>query len=232
MYADWLEERGDPRGEFIRVQIALTNEAREDWLPQRAHGGERARRVQELLDAHRHLWEATVRELGGIYWEFRRGFIEYVSLWVGTFLEHADALFRAMPIRDVCLSSNGDLLMRELASSPHLARLRRLNLESNGLTFYGAQVLATSPHLAQLTELRLNTNGIGDAGVRALAASSYLRNLRRFSLLGTHFGDEGAAALAASPHLGNLISLDLRLNRIGRPAAEALRRRFGAHVQI
>lgn len=23
VYADWLEERGDPRGEFIRVQVLL-----------------------------------------------------------------------------------------------------------------------------------------------------------------------------------------------------------------
>ena len=27
-YSDWLQEQGDPRGEFIRVQLALEDESR------------------------------------------------------------------------------------------------------------------------------------------------------------------------------------------------------------
>ena len=43
VYADWLEERGDPRGEFLRLEAALTGLPREDerW-------GRMAARLREL----------------------------------------------------------------------------------------------------------------------------------------------------------------------------------------
>src|SRR5919108_156006 len=50
-YADFLTEQGDPRGEFIRVQLALEDES----VP----AGERKRlrqRERELLDAHEREW--------------------------------------------------------------------------------------------------------------------------------------------------------------------------------
>ena len=40
IYADWLEERGDPRGEFIRVQCELANMTEEDDHG-RSRGGSR-----------------------------------------------------------------------------------------------------------------------------------------------------------------------------------------------
>jgi uncharacterized protein (TIGR02996 family) len=50
-YADWLQERDDPRGAFIAVQLALEDEA---------HSGAARdalkEREQELLAAHEHAW--------------------------------------------------------------------------------------------------------------------------------------------------------------------------------
>ena len=48
IFADWLDEQGDPRGRFVRVQLALAH------LPD----GDRARGAlvaeeRQLLDAHR-----------------------------------------------------------------------------------------------------------------------------------------------------------------------------------
>ena len=48
IYADWLEERGDPRGELIRVQCELARIGADD--PRRA---ELEFREQQLLWAHR-----------------------------------------------------------------------------------------------------------------------------------------------------------------------------------
>src|SRR5205807_9800281 len=48
IYADWLEERGDPRGELIRVQCQL--EELEEDNPRRA---ELQTREHELLAAHK-----------------------------------------------------------------------------------------------------------------------------------------------------------------------------------
>jgi uncharacterized protein (TIGR02996 family) len=50
-YADWLEEQGDPRGEFIRVQLALEDEGR----PASERRALQARK-RELLEQHERQW--------------------------------------------------------------------------------------------------------------------------------------------------------------------------------
>ncbi len=50
-YADWLQEQGDPRGEFIAVQLALEDESR----PKEARDALKAREA-ELLAAHEREW--------------------------------------------------------------------------------------------------------------------------------------------------------------------------------
>src|SRR5579872_249948 len=54
-YGDWLAEQGDPRGEFIQVQLALEDEAKPA-----AERKQLQQREQELLDAHQREW------LGGL----------------------------------------------------------------------------------------------------------------------------------------------------------------------
>jgi uncharacterized protein (TIGR02996 family) len=50
-YADYLADQGDPRGEFIQVQIALEQPGRPAAERKRLH-----KREQELLDAHERQW--------------------------------------------------------------------------------------------------------------------------------------------------------------------------------
>jgi type IV pilus assembly protein PilB len=73
-YADWLEERGDPRGEFIHVQCWLARMQDTDPLYPRLR-----EREQELLDQHRPAW---LGELGPLTKQstFRRGFLDEVAL--------------------------------------------------------------------------------------------------------------------------------------------------------
>jgi len=69
IYADWLEERGDPRGEFMRVQMALEDES----LPAAARKKLRARE-EELLKEHETEWlgplaAVTVNAEPAPFWE-------------------------------------------------------------------------------------------------------------------------------------------------------------------
>src|SRR5262245_30098562 len=50
-YGDYLAEQGDPRGEFVQVQIALEDDRRPPSERKRL-----AARVGELLEAHRDEW--------------------------------------------------------------------------------------------------------------------------------------------------------------------------------
>jgi uncharacterized protein (TIGR02996 family) len=61
MYADWLEERGDPRGEFIRVQCELAAWRKDDANKSLSGEGVKRhaalrRRERELMDAHGKAW--------------------------------------------------------------------------------------------------------------------------------------------------------------------------------
>src|ERR687888_336268 len=97
IYADWLDEHDDPRGEFIRVQCALARLPDDD---PRRH--ELAVRERELLAAHRETWLRPFSELHEDYscfWQFHHGLLEQIALPARCFLEHADALFRLGPIR-------------------------------------------------------------------------------------------------------------------------------------
>src|SRR5262249_49882413 len=73
VYADWLEERGDPRGEFIRVQCRLAHLAPGDLARQ-----ELFERERELLETYPGDWleplHKYVREFGA-GWQFRRGLV-------------------------------------------------------------------------------------------------------------------------------------------------------------
>src|ERR1700676_1487938 len=80
LYADWLDERGDPRGEFIRVQCALAGLSEYD--PRR---WDLAARERELLSEHDKAW---LGPLAGIlqHHGFRRGFLDRVFADGGSFL--------------------------------------------------------------------------------------------------------------------------------------------------
>src|SRR5262245_65195916 len=64
VYADWLEENGDPaRAEFIRVQLERARLP--GWDRRAVVLGWRER---ELLDDHGHRWVAEAPERPGAFW--------------------------------------------------------------------------------------------------------------------------------------------------------------------
>src|SRR3954468_18275467 len=75
VYADWLDEHGDPeRAEFIRADVEYARLPAGD--PR--HGPLKGRR-RFLLERHTAEWTAP---LAGIVegWQYRRGFVEEVTL--------------------------------------------------------------------------------------------------------------------------------------------------------
>jgi uncharacterized protein (TIGR02996 family) len=228
IYADWLEERGDPRGEFIRLQCQLARMGQGDPRCPALQYQE-----QQLLGAHRAEWLGPLPQ-GTVLYEpiFRRGFLEEVSLGPRTFSDLGEQLFRLHPrLTAVRIRGINDRGAEILAASPHLARLTVLDLSEGQLGPAGARALASSPALRQLNSLRLYANEIGPQGAAALAASPYLARLTCLNLGGTrgrygdvenNIGDAGAQALAASPYLTRLENLNLYLNQIGDPGARAL----------
>jgi uncharacterized protein (TIGR02996 family) len=254
VYADWLEERGNPeRAEFIRLQIDV------------AHGRRRAAaREKELLFQYGDAWTAELPELEGIRWgDFERGFVE--SVWAMTsqvFVDHAADIFTATPVRR--------LVVKRLAGrSPGLThfykcrflkRLTHLDLSGQGRVpgMRSRHVLGLSwqlPNLRsfrasdcglrdadmlwlcgdrddmnRLEELVLSSNEIGSEGVRNLAESRHLTQLARLVLSHNQIDTEGARALARTANLPKLRALYLNSNPIDALGRRLLRQRYGASV--
>ncbi|HEX5271780.1 MAG TPA: TIGR02996 domain-containing protein, partial [Gemmataceae bacterium] len=91
IYADWLEERGDPRGEFIRIQCELARRGAGDTARLRA-------RERKLADAHARDWLGPLRDMQK-NWVFRRGFIDEFDGEARKFIEQGALLCRLHPVR-------------------------------------------------------------------------------------------------------------------------------------
>jgi uncharacterized protein (TIGR02996 family) len=219
IYADWLDENGDPdRAEFIRVQCELPR--LEAWDPRRA---DLERREKGLLLRHGRRWGGGVFRKDDRH-QFRRGFPEVVVLTAKAFLADAEELFRRFPLRRLNLARGiGDPALRSLAASPHLARLSELAIPSwCRMTTRGLAALAASPHVRGLKVLHIDSNDVGPEGARILAEAPNLAGLETLVLYGCRVGTAGAAALAASPHLARLTNLNLMVNSVGAAGAVAI----------
>ncbi|MFO0929962.1 MAG: TIGR02996 domain-containing protein [Gemmataceae bacterium] len=219
IFADWLDDHGNAdRAEFIRVQVESARVP-----PSSARGVTLLRREAELRQRGEDEWRTRLPQLDGVSWEgFSRGFVEAVFVeTVEQFLQHADALFAAAPLRSVQIGTLSAADAARLAVVPDLVRLQELNLGNNPtLGRDGVRALAGSPHLANLTALLLHYNDLGDDAVRDLARSPYLTRLVELYLSGNDLGDPAAVALAGA--FPRLRDLDLRDNRIADPGVLAL----------
>lgn len=253
IYADWLQERGDPRGEFIHLQCRwereknaasrLTHEEDdEDRLADESSLESLKDRIQELLHRHEAEWVAPLNDLAQ-QWVFQRGFIEYVACRFEDFSKRHVEVFAVTPLNSVTLVERGAALMtrREpalpynarydcveaLAGSPEIARLRGLCLDRCLLDETDIAILAGSPHLSELRRLSLARNDLADEGTAALATSRSMKSLEVLDLSWNEVKNQGIEALAASPLAENLVSLVLTGNHLRVSGARALVRSKG-----
>jgi uncharacterized protein (TIGR02996 family) len=191
VYADFLEERGDPRAELIRIHCELA--AMPPGDPRR----------HPLQIRGRSWWNRHGRTAFPALHrckshELRLGLVETITLSPTRFLDHAAELFRLGPLCRVTLAGPPGCgrYMTELAASEYLGRCAALDLSYNFLNDAAVATLTTSPHLGTLHELCLCHNFIRDAGAQALAAAPTLAGLGRLDLEGnTYLGDAGRLAL-------------------------------------
>jgi uncharacterized protein (TIGR02996 family) len=243
VYADWLDEHGDPeRAEFVRVQCAMARPPMskadfERWFS----------RSQELLSVHRERWLGPLAEFVEWSW-FRRGFVYTITLNAAALLARAEAIWRTAPIQRVVLKNAWEVTDR-LATCVHLGRLTGLSLDNNRLAADEVDTLLTSPYLARLQtldlggnlfgtetvvrlsntpalsglrELDLSHNDVGARGVTALHQSPYLQGLARLKLNGAAIGARGVAALANGNGLPHLLDVELGFTELGSRGVRAL----------
>jgi len=210
VYADWLDESGEPaaaaRAEFIRVQCELERCASDHDRRMSLQ-----KRERQLLKKHAAQWLADLSAAQVLadrdpivdkrpVWQFRRGFLHSATVVAQRFAQVAETLYRVAPTVRAVFLCQGSGSVESLIRTPHLARVKELDLER----------MCSCERCPILNELR------------NLFASPLVANLTHLRLARDRVDTETTAALVASPHLTNLQVLDLRQNAVGLPGVRAL----------
>jgi uncharacterized protein (TIGR02996 family) len=237
MYADWLQENGDPeRADFVRTQVevarpGLSAAERYPFVRKNVH----------YLTNFVPQWKVELPQLKGIAWgDFNRGLIEEVQAESEEpLVKHAGTIFAVPGIHILRLRRLNDA--RRVAKLPELARLRALRMVGALAAAVALRALFASPHLGKLRVLELDGDTafythpapivMVDDAVAADIADGRFPDLEELWLGSNQIGNDGAMALAHSEHLGKLRVLDLRNNPFTVLRA-ALLKRFGKALKI
>jgi uncharacterized protein (TIGR02996 family) len=240
IFTDWLQERGDTRGDFIRKHNDLSQTG-----------------PDEVRRRHEENWFGPLLKEIHSY-DFERGFLKQLTLQ-GTsglrlLIKHAETFFGLSLVLRLGLFQSDDPgsdatldadAVRAFAQLPHLSRVRALtisgyresgNYSSNFIDATGVRILCKSPYLTSLASLNLGGNELKAAGPRAIVDSPNLARLGVLSLSGSagfdwdgsrvsgwsNIGPSGVVILAKSPFATRLTELDISWNDIDDAAVEAL----------
>jgi uncharacterized protein (TIGR02996 family) len=222
VYADWLDEQGDPKGEFIRVQC---ERARRD--PDDPRQAALAWREEELLDPHTVAWGRHLPS-----WvescTFRRGFPHTAALSLSRFIEQSHRLFRAEPLLagvafDFTAPCFPDDLwprydFRVFAESPHVNRLTEVRLRcDNNIAPEDLELFLTAPLVNQLGRLELGNVAITDSALRRLPGPRPFERLEALRWEGDYTPPRRLNDLAARGAFPTLSELELARVQISDP---------------
>jgi len=214
IFADWLDEHGDPdRADFIRVQCRLAGLDEDD--PDRAA---LVVRSDELEKAHGPRWLAEVPKVAGVTFAgFERGFVGEARVALGRWTRdrprRVAALYAAGPFRELTLDDATPDKVTDLLTPAAALRLTKLEFFDISRPLEVTRRIAASPHVRNLTALEFFDLALDDDWLAVVAGSPHLANLARlFPVDCGPFGVAGVRALAESPHLTRLTGLYLHLD--------------------
>lgn len=199
IYADWLTEHGDPRGEFIRIQCRraeLSFESAEYW--------ELRQQEQAMLAVHRQEWAGELPDLV-YHYQFHRGFPSRIRIFSEPFLKNADKIFALTPIEDVVFDFARDRQLAPLLASEKLNQLDSLVI-GNSWGKRDLEMVWDSGHVPHLRKLALRSS-IGGSGTKFANGGKELENLESLSLAGVH--GKTWVQLLGNTNLKNLKSLGI-----------------------
>lgn len=202
VYADLLQERGDPRGEFIALQCTRAELPDTDARAPAIDG-----QIDALLKKHKKTWLAALGENKGARAEYRRGFIEKLSLDANDLLKNRDRIFGTEPIEELNVwkidQSKTETKKSKLAPILELPlhHVRRLSLARCKLTRADFEALAEATTIGKVELLDLTNGGSARIPLAPLAQATSLPRLRELKITGCMCGDSAMIDLARAKSL-------------------------------
>lgn len=175
VFADWLEDQGDPRGELVRIQCQLEKLNRNE--PDHVRLRSKAGRLERAHGGFGQLDSVTTAKT-----ELRGGFVERVELTPTRWIRHAEQIVRTTPLRDLRLKGKS-AKFAQIAQMPELSQLTALELRQPKLNDADLTAIVNSPHLAKLTSLGIHGTECSALG-RILAESPLLPQLTTLEISG------------------------------------------------
>ena len=223
VYADWLEENGQPeRAEFIRLKINLEAEvgAQRESMEQRA---------REIWKQWRTEWLAALPQGPGMDWDpnWARGFPERLTFDdADAFHRLAAPAFLAAPICKLSIAGLETDTAVTILFSPLIERLTAIDFLYSSIGNMGVQFLLASERVRKLRHLNLSSNSLSDHAALAIAEKDSLPALEVLVLSHNHITDDGARALARSRWLRKLDRVYVNSNQLSEVGIEILQKRF------
>jgi uncharacterized protein (TIGR02996 family) len=242
VYADWLTDQGDPRGDFIHKQLRLAHTAEADPGYSALYA-----ETERLWLRHGRGWSPPVEGWGpAIALRARRGLLDEVSLRLSDKKPVAPlpALARGAPLRAAWLYLDG-LTWSEVLWSLEGVRLRELHMER---PYGGYREEDPVPGaLSGLTALGLTCESLDTNPPGVLLSMIEGARLRALSIAGSELGGQDLEPLVEAGLFEHLEHLDLsqvragpalvypliarvRPRRLGLPSFFALPRQLEEHL--
>jgi uncharacterized protein (TIGR02996 family) len=228
--ADWLMERGDPRGELIQVACTLASLARNERQNDAPSRKALETRERSLLSKHGRDWLAPFRRYIRS-WSWARGFVEFVAADAAEFTDGVETILAHTPLERLELTGMKANHPALLAGLDVLSRLRSFAVNSQRLNGKRGGVLLSAPVWSGLRALEISFNPLGDECVTEVAENTALRGLCRLKAEDIQMTAEGFAALSRAPFFSRLEHLNLAGNWLG-PSAGAMLARCESLVQL
>jgi uncharacterized protein (TIGR02996 family) len=214
VYADWLEEHGDPaRAEFIRLACRIAEREEVADVP---FGDPDEERDRQLRDANAERWGTELPAAPGVHYQFPglRGFPTVGFQNPDDQCKHGDRILAATPVEAVHFHRAPRLPLGRWMKSEFPERTARLTAwwlpdgAEAGLCDW-----LVSPRAARLRRLVLGNCSVAawTAILQAVAASRHLGRLEKLDVAEYQPGPppvEVVLAVARSPHLPRLRDVD------------------------
>lgn len=214
VFADFLEENGDPRAEMIRLQYELAEMSQFDKRRDKLR-----KRELKLLKEHGCFGkippEADLLKTDG----YVGGFVDGIQITVTRFLRKQEEIFSQAPVRRVEMRGKSKKF-HKLNESPYLGNIAHLTLRGHDASDENLIKLFTNANLCNLTALELYDRstsydedyqplggGFGASVVEAIANAENLAGLKHLRLYAWNAGDDACQALIDSKVLSGLESL-------------------------
>lgn len=222
-YVEWLDRKGDPYAEYIRLSLRMEPLAEDDDFRERLED-----RRDALVEKHGPKWVRGLTDLGLFpgsenrepddfdpeWWFGDKGVIDQIPVPGGTlvFRTNPAGLFAAAPFLRNLTVSDPAVTVADIATIPQMAQIEWLYIVFGSGTEDEFRRFAETPHFGALRWLTIFGYGFGPDVAGVLAAARWMSALRGLSLTSNAIGDAGAEAFAESPHCANLEELELESN--------------------